>query len=154
MLPPVQGTGVSRRAPRNDHREHRRPAALEAFKYCRGFSEHYQPFSRQGASIYLHEPIRVADMALFRQSDPSDDPMLSVYSAERGEIRGGSRQSRLFDEVAFWRSPAETIRAAALHYSHADLEDVRARWRPVPVFADRSFAAQGCCEIVLEVRAH
>ncbi|HLG99845.1 MAG TPA: hypothetical protein VKX49_26280 [Bryobacteraceae bacterium] len=87
------------------------PAALEAFSYCRTFAEGYKPFTRYGASIRM-KPIRAADMALFRDGDAPDSPMLSVYSADRGEIRGGGRHWALFDEVAFWRAPAETIRAA------------------------------------------
>jgi hypothetical protein len=88
------------------------PAAIEAFSYCRTFVEQYVPFGMHGASIKI-DTMRAADMALFRPDDPPDQPSLSVYSAERGEIRGGGRHWALFDEVAFWRAAVETMRAAA-----------------------------------------
>lgn len=93
--------------------DHYDPAAIEAFSYIRRFSEGYKPFERFGVPIKA-EHLRAADMALYRDGDSPEEPTLSVYSADKGEIRGGGRHLALFDEVAFWRNAALTIRAAGV----------------------------------------
>lgn len=83
-----------------------RPAALEAFDYLKSFANNYQPF---GGLITI-PPLHISDSDM--QFTRGDDLVLEVYSADRGEIRGGGRHWALFDEVAFWRAPELTLRSA------------------------------------------
>lgn len=87
-----------------------RPAALEAFGYLEHFNKHFQPFGwLDGARIGL--PLNVAPDSP-ESIKWSNDSMIEVFSADRGEIRGGGRHWALFDEVAFWRAPELTLRSA------------------------------------------
>lgn len=87
-----------------------RPAALEAFDYLEQFRDSYQPFG----------PFPNARIKL-PATKPSGQPetmewengsMVEVFSADRGEIRGGGRHWALFDEIAFWRAADVTCRSA------------------------------------------
>lgn len=89
------------------------PAALEAFGYFKSFFGNYQPFGEPGASLQLRDySTSDADMKIRGKGGEDDTSIIDVYSADRGEIRGGGRHWALFDEVAFWRDAQTTLRAA------------------------------------------
>lgn len=83
-----------------------RPAALEAFDYLEQFRDHYRPF---GGCIKLPDQKLGGGPETMEWENGS---MVEVFSADRGEIRGGGRHWALFDEIAFWRSAAITFRSA------------------------------------------
>jgi hypothetical protein len=83
-----------------------RPAALEAFDYLEQFRDSYRPF---GGRIKLPEQKLGGGPETMEWGNGS---MVEVFSADRGEIRGGGRHWALFDEIAFWRSAAVTFRSA------------------------------------------
>lgn len=83
------------------------PAALEAYGYLRSFTENYVPIERHGAQINQRE-MRAVDMSLME----GKDPVVQVYSAEGGEVRGGGVHWLLADEQAFWRDAQMTLRGA------------------------------------------
>lgn len=82
-----------------------RPAGVEAFGYLKDFHHHYVPFESQGVRMCL--PLLKKDTD--EQLKYSNDSMIEVLSAERGEIRGGGRHVVLCDELAFWRDAKTTL---------------------------------------------
>lgn len=87
-----------------------RPAALEAYDYLEQFRDSYQPFGMfPGAKIKL--PATRAS-GVPETMEWENGSMAEVFSADRGEIRGGGRHWALFDEIAFWRAAQITVRSA------------------------------------------
>ena len=90
------------------------PAALEALGYIRMFNQNYTPIRWKPGRGTEHDEsvarrsLREAGMTFYEEKQE----VIEIYSAERGDIRGGGRQILLGDEVAFWANADVTLTSA------------------------------------------